>query len=356
MNKPRTLRRRDFCISAAAALGGAGWLTHELLAQPGAPKPPAGAPKPAPRAPATRAPATRPPAAPAKKPDPKKEPRSITLNTKDGVALRAEFFPGGKGKETVPIILLHGWEERGAVWTPLATYFQRVLGHAVIVPDLRGHGQSLTQNVPGMTEPRTLSPDDLTPADMEATVLDVQECKKYLQEENNKGELNLEMLCIIGAKYGAMIGMKFAALDWSWPILTTGKQGQDVKGLALLTPIDRMKRVTAAPALQALRVPIASGRFSMLVMAGEQDRTGFADAKRMHRQLEAMYPKGQDEKPQAEQGLWMVAPDTNSHGTQLIDPARRLGMERALTDFIAQRIIARKDDFEWTERKSALAR
>jgi pimeloyl-ACP methyl ester carboxylesterase len=314
------------------------------------PKQPTAAPKQptaAPRQPTAAAPAHRKPTAPKKKDE--KAPKSLTLETKDGVALKATYFPGAKGKETVPIILLHGWQEQGVVWEQLALYFQKNLGHAVIIPDLRGHGQSLTQALGGRSE--KLDPEKFTPAEMEAMIWDVQACKKHLQEENNKGELNLEMLCVMGAEYGALVAMQFAVLDWSWPPLTTGKQGQDVKALALLTPIDRFKRVSAAQAVQALRAPIASGRFSVLIMAGQQDRGGFSDSKRIHRQFEGMFANDLKET-----ALWLVTPDTNSHGVQLIEPQRRLGMERALTDFVAQQVLARKAEFEWSERKSALQR
>lgn len=325
---PRLVARRDFCRSALAGVMGGGCLwANQLLAQP---------------------PAPRRPAAPAKKED-IREPKLITLETKDGVALKAVYFPGKPSKETVPIIMLHGWNERGVVWEALAAYFQRTLGHAVIVPDLRGHGQSVSQTIGGRAR-EPLTPDGLTLADMEATVWDVQACKKFLEQENNKGDLNLEMLCVIGAGYGGLIGLKFAALDWSWPILTTGKQGQDVKGLALLTPVDRHKRVMAAQAVAALRAPIASGRFSLLFVAGEQDRQGFNDAKRLHRQLEAMYPTND------KSGCVLVTRDTNSHGAQLIEPQRRLGVEQVLANFIAQRIAARKGEFAWSERKSPLER
>lgn len=322
--------RRDFCLSAlAGALGGGYLCADHLQAQP-----PAAAP--------------RRPGPQAKKED-AREPRPITLETKDGVALKAVYFPGKTSKETVPIIMLHGWKERGVVWEPLAAYFQRTLGHAVIVPDLRGHGQSVNQTIAGRARD-PLTPEDLTPADMEATVWDVQACKKFLEDENNKGELNIEMLCVMGADYGALMGIMFTALDWSWPILTTGKQGQDVKGLAMLTPLDRHKRVTASAAMARLRAPIASGRLSMVIVAGEQDRQGYSDAKRMHRQLEAFYPK--DDKT----GCVLVTRDTNSHGAQLIEPQRRLGIEQLLANFIAQRIATRKSEFAWTERKSPLQR
>jgi pimeloyl-ACP methyl ester carboxylesterase len=312
------------------------------------PAPPAGGRPPAAATPAPAAPSPRKPTTGAKK-DESREPRSLTLETSDGVALKAVYFPGNRGKETVPIIMLHGWEERGVVWEPLAGYLQKSFGHAVLVPDLRGHGGSLTQ-VAG-AQSRQLEPDDLTPADMEAMVLDVQACKKFLQEENNKGEVNLEMLTLVAAEYGAIVALQFAAVDWSWPLLTTGKQGQDVKALALLTPLDRFKRVTAAKAVQSLRAPIITGKFSILVMAGQQDRGGYSDAKRLHRQLEGMYANDLKET-----ALWLVTPDTNSHGKQLIEPERRLGMERALSDFIQRRVVDRGGEFGWTERKSPLQR
>lgn len=324
-NRPAasSLDRRAFCISSLAAAGAAGasaLSADRLLAQ-----------------------------APRKKAK-VKEPQPVVLQTKDGVALHAVYFAGNRGKESVPIILVHGFEQRGVVWEPLAGYFQRVFGHAVIVPDLRGHGQSTTQLLPRMLEPRMLDTDDLTLMDLANMKWDLHACKKYLEDENNKGELNINMLCVIGAEFGALVAMHFTAMDWSWPVLTTGKQGQDVKGLALLTPLDRFKRMNASSALQGLRVPAASGQFSLLLMAGAQDRGGVNDAERLKKQAEIMFPRGM------EGAVDLVTPPTNSHGTQLIEPQRRLGMERELVDFINQRIVARKADFEWSERRSPLER
>jgi alpha-beta hydrolase superfamily lysophospholipase len=331
----RHLPRRDFCLSAlaaAGAVGGGSLLAGELLAQ--APQPPK---KPAPRA-----------KPPKNEEDPNK-PKSLTLETKDGVALKAMYFPGKPGKETVPVIMLHGWEEHSVVWEPLAIYCQKTLGHTVIVPDLRGHGQSLTQTAGAQA--RQLKAEDLTPADLNAMVWDVQACKKFLQEENNKGELNLEMLTVVGAEFGALAALLFAQLDWGWPVLTTGKQGQDLKALALLTPIDRFKRVTAAEAVQSLRAPISTTKFSVLIVAGQQDRGGYSDAKRLHKQIENLYPNDLKEA-----GCWLVTPETNAHGVELIEPQRRLGTEQVLANFIKQRLVDRKTEFEWSERRSALQR
>src|SRR4051812_12911603 len=84
------------------------------------------------------------PAAPA--PDTKKakipEPEEIDLTTKDGVVLRATYFAGTQGKESVPIIMLHGLGGKRNEFADLAKELQKTKGCAILCPDLRGHGDS----------------------------------------------------------------------------------------------------------------------------------------------------------------------------------------------------------------------
>ena len=78
-------------------------------------------------------------------------PKKLTLKTRDGVLLQATFYPGNKGKETVPVILLHGYKGSSSEYNQLAPYLQQT-GCAVMVPDLRGHGASTQAEVGDRTK------------------------------------------------------------------------------------------------------------------------------------------------------------------------------------------------------------
>lgn len=108
------------------------------------PRPPA-ATKPAnPPAPVAKSPTTS-PAVPAQ---PKKKlptPQAVSLKTRDGVLLAATYLPSPLEKEmqkdAVPVLLLHPFKGSRADFNDLALALQEA-GCAVLVPDLRGHGQS----------------------------------------------------------------------------------------------------------------------------------------------------------------------------------------------------------------------
>ena len=73
----------------------------------------------------------------------------LVLHTRDGLQLALTYYPGaaadeieqGKGKKTIPIVLLHGLKQSRNDYKDLALGLQK-LDYAVIVPDLRGHGGS----------------------------------------------------------------------------------------------------------------------------------------------------------------------------------------------------------------------
>ncbi|MFP6619595.1 MAG: alpha/beta fold hydrolase [Pirellulaceae bacterium] len=158
-------------------------------------------------------------------------PQKHVLTTKDGVTLHCYFYPGTRKKESIPIMVIHGWEERGSQYAKLALSLQQK-GHAVIIPDLRGHGFSTKRKTPQGF--KTIRRDRMTKLDMLAMVLDLEACKSFLKKQNNAGLLNLEQLCLVGSDLGALLALEWSVRDWNAPSLPSLKQGQDVKALVLI--------------------------------------------------------------------------------------------------------------------------
>jgi pimeloyl-ACP methyl ester carboxylesterase len=269
----------------------------------------------------------------------------INLETKDGVNLKCAWYAGTKGKEAVPIIMLHGFQGQKEAYSRIATILQAD-GHAVAVPDLRGHGGSLS--VTGVSAPIEL--DRMRPADFAKMLLDVEAVKSFLLEKNNKGELNIELLTVIGADMGAALALRWAMQDWSWPQLPALKQGQDVKALVLLSPVRSFKGVDAS---KALSFPIIRDQLSILVAVGADDPGSLRDAKRIYSGFSNKRPEFAPEEAAQKQTLFYIEVDTNLQGTQLLDP--RLDLERKIKGFIDLRLVNKKDEFPWRDRKSPLS-
>jgi Alpha/beta hydrolase family len=272
------------------------------------------------------------------------EPEELKLDTKDGWSVHATYFPGKLKKEAVPFILLHGWKGQRGDMDPLAKFLQ-AQGHAVIAPDLRGHGQSNTR--PG-SEKTIDDPDDLKRADLEGMLFDIEACKKFLRQKNNAGECNIESLCVVACDFSCILAMQWAMLDWSATILPSYKNGKDVQALVLLTPWQTHKGMTMQKTLQH---PAIRTKLSMLLVAGTDDSRGFSDAKKLNTSLEGFRPemKKQDVEPK-DRTLVFVQPPTNLDGAKLLNPALKL--MPVISTFVKYRLVDRKEDFPWSERKS----
>ena len=296
------------------------------------------------------------------------KPETMSLDTKDGVSIRCTYYPGGfietaaekekekkkvekkEGKEVVPIIMLHGWGGRRTDYDALATTLQK-LGHAVIVPDLRGHGDSQTQTLAnGKT--RAFEPDRMARADFANMVLDVEAVKKFLLEKNNSQELNIELLCVIGADLGAAVAVEWAALDWSRRQLPAFKQGHDVKALVLLSPVQAFKGFSIS---KSLAYPVVQRQLSLMVLVGKEEREAYSEAKQIYSRVEKfhMIPTEQEEIIKS-QDLFFFEADTNLQGTKLLKfPSLNATMR--IETFIDWRLVRKASEFTWTDRKSPLA-
>src|SRR5262249_49570056 len=112
---------------------------------------------------------------------------------------------------------------------------------------------------------------------------DLEACKSFLMEKNNARQLNIDKLCVVGAEMGTAPAINWADRDWSWPVLTTGKQGQDVKAVILLSPTWSFKGLALTPAATNRDF---TGKLSWMVAVGEQGPKELGEAKRLKQSLE----------------------------------------------------------------------
>ena len=301
---------------------------------------------PAARQPATgQAPTKTPKPPPTSPTTPKKSkvelppPEPVDLLTPDGVRLRATFFPGTKGKETVPVVLLHMFKGSRNDYRELAPYLQ-AQGHAVLVPDLRGHGDSTALR----DSTKTLDADTMPRASFLGMVGgDMEQCKKFLMGKNNKGELNINKLCLVGAEMGAIVAADYARLDWSWPVLATGKQGQDVRALVLISPRWsshglQMKAAMASPAVR--------GGISVMLAVGKEKSQDVREASRLNSIFRRYHPNADAEKA-SDRTLFYLTLPTSLRGTKMLD-IKGLRLDEAIAMFIKLRLV--DQSFAWAER------
>jgi pimeloyl-ACP methyl ester carboxylesterase len=258
-------------------------------------------------------------------------PEEVSLRTMDGVTLTAAFYPSKLNKKAVPVILLHASKGSRADFEELALDLQRA-GHAVLAPDLRGHGADRAAQ--------------LRPEDYAAMGLDMEVLKKFLVAKNNAGELNIEKLCLVGVEMGALVAVNWAAQDWDWPVLAIGKQGQDVKALVLISPEWTFKGLRMQ---EAIAHPNVRSDLSIMIIAGKGNSKSLHEAKRLHNALERYHPMPPADEAVDKQMLWMWSPQTSLQGTRLLNE-KTLRVDETILKFIDLRLV--KKQMPWSDRKN----
>jgi pimeloyl-ACP methyl ester carboxylesterase len=267
---------------------------------------------------------------PPKEPPP---PEEFSLRTSDGKTIVATFYASPKGKDAAAVILVHGHGGNRADFGNLALKLQAA-GCAVIAPDLRGHGASTG----GLNE---LLPTDY--ADMVRR--DLETVKGFLLGRNNAGELNIERLGIVGVEMGSTLAVNWAALDWSWPMLATGKQGQDVKAVAVVSPEWSYRGVRIT---EAMAQPAVQSQLAFLIVTGGRNAKLSAEAKRLYSALARHHAETTAIEKQT---LFLHQPATSLQGTQLMQE-KSLDVEQMIVDFMVLRLI--KPAYPWRSRKNPL--
>ncbi len=292
------------------------------------------------------------------------KPQDITLETKDGVHIKVTYFPGGvvqksaqkakeefvekPGKETVPVVLLHGFKGQRGDYEKLAQSLQRQ-GHAVIVPDLRGHGQSTRRQLINGKEDE-LDVAQMRPLDFEFMLNDVIAVKKFLVRENNAEKLNVEQLCVVGADMSALLALNWAIYDWNKKSLPSIKLGQDIKAVILLSPEQKFKTINANPAFAH---PVVRGGLAVLIAVGEEDAKAKAEATTIHKRFERFHP-GASEQSLEERDLFYIPLKTSLQGTKLFTSST-LPIQQSITTFINWRLVMKVDRLPWSKRENPLS-
>lgn len=279
------------------------------------------------------------------------EPERLLLETKDGVEMRAEWYAGASGKETIPVILLHDWDSDRSALLPLASAMQKQLGLAVIVPDLRGHGESLSVK----NSEEELDRDRFKKAALASMVEDIDTCRRFLQGKNELGELNLNMLVVVSFGKLAAHATTWCISDWSWPPLQGVQQGQNVKLLVLVSPRRRFKSLNMTKNLKHPLFAAKSATLPTLLFWGEDHQATSRDGEAIKVSLKkARNEKGNyaDEDERWEkQSVFNISYNTDKDWDGLLEQHGR-DMLKEIGVTIEKKILAHKDEFEWQKRKA----
>jgi len=218
------------------------------------------------------------------------------------------------------------------------------------VPDLRGHGKSTKQKNPDTGRTETLDAAKFKPVEFFLMVTeDIEAVRRFLKEKNNAKELNIEKLCLIGNEMGASLALNYAVRDWSWPVLATGKQGQDVKALVLITPEWNSKGLKIS---EAVAHPAIRSELSVLIIAGNKGKSKEESQKLFKSFEKHHYEPPKDEDPEVvreKKDLFLVLAETSLKGAKLLNE-KSLKVPATIEQFIALRLVNKQ--FPWSERTS----
>ncbi len=269
----------------------------------------------------------------------KPKPRKVSLKTKDGIELRAFYFPSDRGKEAVTVLLVHEWQGQASPYSKLVLAL-RDAGCAVLVPDYRGHGGSRDYvNQRGQDDQFNIA--QMNKRDIENIVsYDLEKAKAFLKEENNEERLNLNALVVIGVREGCIMGGHWTQRDWSFPSVGSMKQGQDVKALVLISPRKQIKgigidSVISNPTIVNLPIMIVAG-------AAGPDA---GEARRLVKRVESY--KTRIGRGQAS-GLEIKYLKTSLSGPSLVNEVSTV--IPAIVKFIKENVEISDDTNEWIKR------
>jgi hypothetical protein len=280
-------------------------------------------------------------------------PEMLTLQS-DGINIMAAFFESPnagdpeQAKVIVPMILLHDWGGSMNDLGPLAQYLQSA-GHSVIVPDLRGHGRSVTM----VNAAQELDYRDFNRMQIATVKKDIEQCKRKLISFNNAGKLNISMLSVLAVGDLCPMATEWTLTDWSFQNVGSIKQGQDVQSLILVSPPRKFQQSSMA---KLVKHPLLAGgrgvEIPTLVIYG-QNGSSAKDSSIIYNLMERKRPpsNASDDKVRwAQQSLFELALPGSGDGAQLLRPNPRLF--RFIGMFNFYKISKNADNIPWASRES----
>lgn len=222
----------------------------------------------------------------------------LSLTTSDGVALAAWYYPvAGDAKVKATVIVIHDLQGSHETVEPLSRGLQAA-GYAVVAPDLRGHGASVSSVLPGgrsgdLDAKSFKKPDMLAIAassggrirDQAQARGDLETVHRWIQEQANAGALAADRLCVVGCGEGGTLGALWTVADASWPPTTRGPQGAHVRAIVLISPV--ISATGGVSILPAMKTDVFRRTLPILLLAGSGDR----DAKKLTDQFKGLRPK-----------------------------------------------------------------
>jgi pimeloyl-ACP methyl ester carboxylesterase len=315
-------------------------------------------------------------AAPAATPaDPNRQ--RVPITTADGVELDGTYYRSlAAGRDSPCVLLVHkfGGDRGKSDWINLAKTLQES-GYAVLTFDLRGHGGSTQISNPQLfwslpfnrsgirnsnVKKTTISSADFKPTYLPFLVNDLAAARRFLEQKNDAGEVNVHSLIIIGAQEGADLGLLFTAAEYGrvYRIGVTALQsngtpynaGEDIAAGVWLSMAMRPTSPSGAPNFDMVNWlrnhPGIRDRTPMSFVFGEKDTRSKQDVDSFYRVLTGPM-SGRPDKHKLDEQFPIK-------GTDLAGPALlgqpALNVTGHVVDYI-KKVMAERRAIAWTEVK-----
>jgi hypothetical protein len=279
-------------------------------------------------------------------PKPKYTVTEVELTTKDGFPLQATWYEGDRGTGAGAILMLHDLGRTRRDFEALATFFANN-GHCVLVPDLRGHGDSALDAAGQKYAPKKYGqPESL------AIQTDIEACKKFLVQKNDAEICNIELMVIVTCGATSIPTLSWCVVDWSY-LPAVVKQGQDVKAVVMLGPVRSHQSWQINP---LVKTPLLSGSghpqpLELMLISGEKSGS-FRDTKSLYSSWSASRGRKDEEDNWEKHNIYLLTTESAHDGIASVMRHPDL-VPDAIFDFFENRVFNRAEEYGHKSRSTS---